>query len=141
MILKNKGVLDSTMLKVVAKVLKNNTSGVKGFKLKTPNGVATVTYKEIIQFVETLSEEMANGNYDELRKCSTCGNFNHPGRKGGKGWCFPKEFTSFRKVNDYCSGWIPMTKEQEYLRRKSNEFGALQTKRAGNGSEDSKQSP
>lgn len=138
MILKNKGVLDSTMLKIVARVLKNNTSGVKGFKLKTSNGVATVTYKEIIQFVETLANEMDKGNYDELHKCATCSKFSYPGKKGGKGCCFPKEFTSFRSVDDHCSLWEPMTKEQEYVRRKVNEFGSLQTKRAGDGSEDSK---
>lgn len=141
MILKDKGVLDSTMMKVVARVLKNNTSGVKGFKLKTLRGVVNVTYDEIVQFVETLAEEMSKGNYDKLRKCDTCGNFSYPGRKGAKGCCFPKEFTSFRKTEDYCSQWIPMNAEQKYIRRRmleSNEFGTLQTQRAGDGSENSK---
>lgn len=141
MILQNKGVLDSTMLRVVARVLKNNTSGVKGFKLKALHGSTTVTFDEIVKFVETLADEIAKGNYDELRKCATCGNFSYPGKKGGNGCCFPKEFSSSRKVDDYCSRWLPMTKEQEYTRKKVkelNEFGALQTKRAGNGSADSK---
>ena len=115
------------MMKIVAKILKNNTSGVKGFKLKTLKGPATVTYEEIIQFVEILAEEMAKGNYDELRKCETCGNFSYPGKLGTRGSCFPKEFTSFRKLTDYCSGWVPMTKEQENTRRSVREFH-IQTK-------------
>ena len=140
MILKNKGVLDSTLLKMVAKVLKENPR-TKGFKVKTIRGVATITHEELIQFVEALAEEIKQGNYDQLNKCETCGNFSHPGKRGAKGCCFPKNFTSFRKVTDYCSNWTPMTEEQKYIRRKTNEqFGQLQTKRAGDGSKNSKKS-
>ena len=139
MILKDKGVLDSTMLKIVAKVLKTNTSGVKGFKLKTLKGPTTVTFEEVIQFVETLADEMSKGNYAELKKCETCGNYSYPGKKGARGTCFPKEFTSFRRVDEHCSQWVPMTKEQEYTRRKVREFFTLQTKRTGDGSEDSQE--
>jgi hypothetical protein len=138
MILENKGVLDNILLKMVAKVLKDSPR-TKGFKIKTLDGVVTITHEELIQFVEKLAEEIAKGNYDKLSKCSTCGNFSYPGRKGGRGWCSPKNFTSFRKKDDYCSQWIPMTEEQKYVRRKLDEqFGQLQTKRAGNGSKNSR---
>lgn len=140
MILKEKGILDSTMVKIIAKILRDNPQ-TKGFKVNTLKGTVVLTYEEIVKFAETLSEEMNKGNYDEIRKCSTCGNFSYPGRKGAKGCCFPKEFTSFRKVNDYCSQWVPMTTEQQYIRRRMNELRTLQTERAGDGSEDSKESP
>lgn len=138
MILENKGVLDNTLLKMVAKVLKD-TPRTKGFKVKTLDGVVTITYEELIQFVEKLAEEIANGNYDQLNKCATCGYYSYPGKKGGKGWCCPKNFTSSRRNDDYCSQWTPMTAEQEYIRRKvDGQFGQLQTKRAGNGSKNSR---
>lgn len=138
MILEDKGVLDSTMLKIVAKILRENPPRQKGFKVKTLEGTAVVTQQDILYFVSALADEVQKGNYEQLKKCETCGNFGYPGRKGEKGWCSPKTPTSFRKVNDHCSQWIPMTKEQEYTRRKlRGELGTLQTKRAGNGSKDS----
>lgn len=139
MILKKKGVLDSTVLKMVSRVLKETTPTRKGFKVKTLRGEAVVTHEELIQFVDKLAEEIQQGNYDKLRKCETCGNFGYPGRKGAKGWCSPKDYSSFRKPEDYCSQWIPMTEQQKHTRRVlRGESGTLQTERAGNGSKDSK---
>ena len=137
MIFSDKRIDDSTMLRLIAKILRGNTDKVKGFKVKTINGVALLPYDDVIKFVETLAEEMAEGNYDEINRCETCGNFGYPGKRGAPGWCSPKGNTPNKNLKDYCSGWIPMTEQQEYTRRKINEFTPLQTQRAGDELEDS----
>ena len=137
MIFSDRGIDDSTMLRLIAKILRGNTDKVKGFKVKTFNGVALLPYEDVIQFAETLATEMAEGNYEKLQRCETCGNFSYPGKKGAPGWCTPKNYDHTKNTTDYCSGWTPMTEQQEYTRRKVNELGPLQTQRAGDGSEDS----
>lgn len=122
MVLKDKGVSDTTMLKIIAKVLKDHSASIKGFKLKVSGEVVTVTPEDMIQFAEGLKEELSQGDYVKICRCSTCGNFNYPGKKGERGWCMPKETTSFRKTTDYCSGWTPMTEQQANTRRKINEY-------------------
>ena len=124
MILKDKGISDSTMLSLITKLLKRDTT-TKGFKVKGVDGVQPVTYAEVIQFVETLSQQVREGTYREIHKCDTCRYFSGP-PSGSRGACFPENFTSSRVKNDYCSGWAPMTPEQEQTRRKINAL--MQTK-------------
>lgn len=137
MIFSDKGVDDSTMLKLIAKILRGNTDKVKGFKVKTINGVVLIPYDDVIKFADTLAEKMAEGDYNEINPCETCGNFGYPGKIGAPGWCSPKGNSHSKNLKDYCSGWTPMTEQQEYTRRRLNEFTSLQTQRAGNESEDS----
>lgn len=114
MIFRDKGIPDSTVLKVVATLLKRGEA-TKGFRVKTLHGKRVLTHDEVIQFVEELAQRLDEGSYGAIRRCSTCGNFNRSGKANTRGWCSPKEFTSFRKTNEYCSRWIPMTPEQQYL--------------------------
>lgn len=128
MLFKNKGVSDSTVLKIVSKILRDNES-TKGFRVSTSKGKATLTYAEIIKFVDALAERLADGRYGVIRRCDTCGNFSRSGRKGRKGWCSPKDCNLYRANDEYCSKWIPMTKEQQYTKEVINEhFKSSQTK-------------
>ena len=115
MILKDKDIPDSTVLKLVSTLLRRSQAG-KGFRLKTKKGEKTLTYDEVIAFVDELAERMNRREYIKVRRCDTCGNFNRPGIKGGLGCCFPKNFTCSRLSTDYCSGWIPMSEEQRRLK-------------------------
>lgn len=124
MILKEKGIPDSTMLSLVAKLLRRDTT-TKGFKVKGVDGVQPVTYDEVVQFVETLSQQVKEGQYREVNHCDTCRYFSGT-PMGSRGACFPDNFTSSRVKKDFCSGWTPMTPEQEQTRRKINAL--LQTK-------------
>lgn len=120
MILKDKDIPDSTVLKLVSKLLARNKAG-KGFRLKTKKGDKTITYDEVIDFVDKLAEHLQRREYIRVRRCDTCGNFNRPGLKGGRGCCFPKDFTCSRVSTDYCSGWIPMSAEQKRLKEAIDE--------------------
>lgn len=120
MILKDKGIPDSTVLKLVSKLLARGQYG-KGFKLKTKNGERTMTYDEVIAFVDALAERMKHNEYAVIHRCDTCGNFSRPGVKGKRGCCFPKKHTCFRYPTDYCSGWQPMSEEQKRLKEALDE--------------------
>lgn len=115
MILKNQGISDETALKLVFKVLKRNQS-IKGFKVNTKKGEKTITFDELLKFVEDLANSLSEGSYGEIRHCNTCGNFSRSGTKGQRGWCCPDTHTSFRNNKDYCSGWKPMTEEQKHIK-------------------------
>lgn len=117
MLLREKGIPDATVLKLVSKLLKRNPSS-KGFRIKVRNGTETLTYDEVVKFVDNLASQLASGGYGEIRRCDTCGNFSRPGARGMRGWCFPKERTSFKDTKDYCSGWIPMDEQQKYIRER-----------------------
>ena len=134
MLMKEKGIPDKTMMLLIAKLLKRDTS-TKGFKVKGVDGIQPVTYSEVIQFAEELAQRMSQGEYLQINKCSTCGNFDAP-PKGARGACFPKNPTCSRTKNDYCSSWIPLDESQKYFRRKMDE---LQSKRVGDDSENSPQ--
>ena len=133
MILKDKGIPDSTMLSLVVKLLKRDTT-TKGFKVKGVDGVQPIAYAEVIQFMETLAQQVREGSYKEVHHCNTCKYFDGSPRSN-RGACFPENFTSSRRRTDYCSGWVPMTPEQVQMRRKINEL--LQGKRAGDDTQDS----
>lgn len=129
MLFKNKGIPDATAVRLLVKVLKDNPSPVKGFKVNTSEGKKTVTYGELIKFAEALALRLDDGRYGVIRRCDTCGNFSRSGKMGKRGWCRPKEHSLFRNKTDYCSGWIPMTPEQRQVKEKVNEhFRTLQTK-------------
>ncbi len=134
MLMKKKGIPDKTMMSLITKLLKRDTT-TKGFKIKGVDGVQPVAYSEVVQFAERLTQLIAQGEYAQINKCDTCGNFDAAPRSS-KGCCFPKNPTCSRTKKDYCSNWIPMDESQKYFRRKIHE---LQTKRAGDGSEDSTQ--
>lgn len=125
MILRSKSISDAKALKMVAKLLRKHPSN-KGFRLKTITGDKTVTYDELIEFVEELAKRLAEGSYQEVYTCNTCGNYSRSGKYANLGACFPKEFTSTRKSTDYCSGWVPMDKEQQRTKESMDEhFGKL----------------
>ena len=133
MLLKDKGITDSTMLSLVAKLLKRDTT-TKGFKVKGVDGVQPVTYAEVIQFVETLAQCMREGSYREVRLCMNCRYFDKA-PLSPTGRCYPDDTLRTKAKNDYCSGWAPMTPEQVYTRRRIHEL--LQGKRVGDDPEDS----
>lgn len=123
MILSDKNVADSKALKMVAKLLKKQPSA-KGFKLKTNKGEQIVTPDELIQFVETLAEKLDAGDYGEIHRCDTCGNFSRSGKRKDVGACFPKTYTATRLTTDHCSGWTPMDAEQRHIKERMDEhFG------------------
>lgn len=115
MILKDKDIPDSTVLKLVSTLLKRNQSS-KGFRLKTKKGERTMTYDEVVAFVDELAARMKRGEYARVHRCDDCGNFNRPGAKGARGCCFPKNPTCSRSKTDFCSSWTPMTAEQRQLK-------------------------
>lgn len=127
MLFKKKGISDATVLKIVAKILKNNPPS-KGFKVKTPRGSQTLTAEEIVRFVEALAARLDDGRYGVIRRCDTCGNFSRSGKASKRGWCSPKEHSSFKNKTDYCSNWIPMTAEQKHIKERIDEHRKLQTK-------------
>ena len=127
MLFKKKGIPDATVLKIVAKILKNNPPS-KGFKVKTSQGMQTLTPEEIVRFVEALAARLDDGRYGVIRRCDTCGNFSRSGKANQRGWCSPKERTLFKHKNEYCSNWIPMTAEQKHIKERINEHQKLQTK-------------
>lgn len=132
MLMKKKGIPDKTMMSLITKLLKRDTT-TKGFKVKGVDGVQPVAYSEVVHFAERLTQLIAQGEYVQINKCDTCGNFDAAPRSS-KGACFPKNPTCSRTRKDYCSHWKPLDESQEYYRRRMNE---LQAKRAGNGSKDS----
>jgi hypothetical protein len=136
MILKDKGIPDSTMMSLIAKVLKRDTT-TKGFKVKGVDGIQAIAYSEVVQFAEELAHLMKKNDYKRVRTCETCRYFNSAPRNS-RGVCFPENITSSRLKTDYCSGWKPMTPEQEQLRRKINEL--IQAKRVRDDSENSSES-
>lgn len=115
MILRDKDIPDSTVLKLVSTLLKRNQSS-KGFRLKTKKGERTMTYDEVVAFVDELAEKLKRGEYTRVHRCDECGHYSRPGAKGERGCCFPKHITSFRNKTDYCSGWTPMSAEQRQLK-------------------------
>lgn len=126
MLFKKKGIPDATVLRVVARILKNNH---QGFKVKTSQGIKTLTPEEIIRFVEALAARLDDGRYGVIRRCDTCGNFSRSGKASQRGWCSPKERTLFKHKNEYCSNWIPMTAEQKHIKERIDEHHkSLQTK-------------
>lgn len=127
MILDDKDIQDATVLKLVSKLLRKNQS-TRGFRLKTKRGERTLTYNEVIQFVDELATRLGDGRYGVIRRCDTCGNFSRPGNPKSKGYCFPKTHTSFRAKTDFCSRWTPMDANQKYIKEKIDEFESLQTK-------------
>lgn len=128
MILKNKGVNDSTVLKLVSFLLKKNQSG-KSYKVKTTEGTVTLKYEDIVGFVDELAKLLENGRYGVIHRCRTCGNFNPSGKGGKRGWCQPQNRSLFRNVTDHCSNWVPMTKEQRQIKEVlDGHFKSLQTK-------------
>ena len=128
MILRDKDIPDATLLKLVYKLLEKNQS-TRGFKMKTRKGQRTITYDELLQFIDTLAKQLDSGGYGEIRRCDTCGNFSRSGKSNKRGWCFPKKHTSFRDKTDYCSGWIPMDEKQQHIKERMDEhFETLQTK-------------
>lgn len=120
MLYKNKGIPDATVLRLVSKLLRSHQSN-KRFRVKTKSAEGTLTYDEVIRFVDELAKRVDDGRYGEIHRCDTCGNFNRSGKLGKRGWCSPKEYTSFRNKTDHCSNWIPMTQEQKQIREKINE--------------------
>ena len=134
MILRDKGIPDGTMLSLVSKLLKRDTT-TKGFKVKGVDGVQPITYAEVVRFVEELTQLVREGTYAEIHMCETCKHFSSS--KGSRGVCFPDTFTSSRLRTDYCSGWEHMTEDQARLRRKISE---LQAKRVGDDAEGSVES-
>lgn len=128
MVTKNQVVPDATMLKLVAKLLKDNKSTRK-FKVHSKNVERVVTYDDLVQFVDELAKKLDSGSYGAIRRCKTCGNFSSPGQKGRKGYCRPDEGNQYKSCSDYCSGWKPMTQEQRRTREIMYErFETLQTK-------------
>lgn len=129
MLFKNKGISDATAVRLLVKVLKDNPSPARGFKVNTSKGKKTVSYEELIKFAEALAVRLEDGRYGVIRRCDTCGNFSRSGKVGQRGWCSPKEHTLFKHKNEYCSKWIPMTPEQKRIKETVNEhFKSLQTK-------------
>ena len=140
MLFKSKGIPDATVLKIVSKILKDSTP-TKAFRVNTSDGKKTLSYEEIIKFIDALAVRLEDGRYGVIRRCDTCGNFSPSGQKGRRGCCSPKEHTLFREPTEYCSKWVPMTKEQKHIKEVlDGHFKSLQTKRAGDGSEDSSES-
>lgn len=128
MILANKEISDATALKMVSKLLRRSQP-TKGFRVKTRSGEKTLTYDELLQFVDDLATRLDEGSYGVIHRCDTCGNFSRPGRINQRGCCFPKKLTSFRNREDFCSMWIPMDENQKYLKEKMDGyFKSLQTK-------------
>lgn len=128
MILKHKDISDATALKMVSTLLRKQQSS-KGFKVNTRKGTRTVTYDELIKFVDVLAKRLDSGRYCEVHRCTTCGNFNRSGKTNKRGWCFPQEHTSTRLSTDYCSRWVPMTEQQKHIKERMDEhFESLQTK-------------
>lgn len=125
MLFNNKGISDATVLRLVSKILQKNQTA-KGFKIKTNNGYQTLTYDEVVKFIDALAVRLDDGRYGAIRRCDTCGNFSRSGQRGKRGWCSDSHRGLFRGKADYCSGWIPMTDDQKRLRRTINE--RLQTK-------------
>lgn len=115
------------VLKLVSTLLKRNPA-CKGFKLKTKKGYKTMTFDEVVAFVDELADSMKRNEYIAVRRCDTCGNFSRAGVRGARGSCFPKHFTSFRHNDDFCSGWTPMSEEQKRLKEALNERFKIQTK-------------
>lgn len=128
MLFKSKGISDATVLRLVAQILKKNQTA-KGYKVKTKDGEQRLTAEEVVKFVQALATRLDDGRYGVIRRCDTCGNFSRSGKMGKRGWCHPKEHSLFRNRTDYCSGWIPMTPEQQHIKERVNEhFKSLQTK-------------
>lgn len=130
MLFKNKGISDATVLRIVSKILKENPS-TKGFRVNTSEGKKTLSYEEIIKFIDALAVRLEDGRYGVIRRCDTCGNFSRSGKMGKRGWCHPKEHSQFRDKGDYCSKWIPMTPDQKRIKETINEHfksQSLQTK-------------
>lgn len=105
---------NKTLMKLAAQIVRK--SGSKKYKV---NGTL-ITTEEIVEQLIKVSEGFEKGKYQRIKLCKTCGNFSYSG-KGGRGCCFPKNFTCSKSSTDFCSGWTPMTAEQKEVRRKVNE--------------------
>lgn len=126
MLFKKKCIQDDTAIRLVAHILKKQPS--KSYKVKTSNGDRVVSTEELVKFLEALAERLHDGRYGVIRRCDTCGNFSRSGKLGKRGWCSPKKHSLFRDKTDYCSGWIPMSPEQEHIKERIDEhFESLQT--------------
>lgn len=120
MILKHTEVRDATVAKLVAKLLRKNPPSVQKFKIKTRFGDKVITYEDILQFMDTLSAKLDSGDYEDIRRCDTCGNFSRSARSP-KGWCSPSNRDFYKDKRAYCSDWIPMSEQQKYVREVLNE--------------------
>lgn len=138
MIMSKKGIPDTTMLKLVSKILKRADLP-KGFKIKGKWDTKTITREELIEFVEALTEELDKGGYGVINRCATCGNYGHPGRKDRKGLCPSHDGSNLKYMSDFCSYWKPMTKEQIKVRESIDELFKPQNERIGDVSEDNQQ--
>jgi hypothetical protein len=123
MILEEKNISDVRALKMVARLLKRQPPG-KGFRIDTENGAKRITCEELVEFIYELAKRLEEGRYQEVKTCDTCGNYSRSGKYANRGACFPKEYTSSRKSTDHCSGWVPMDKDQQFIKEKMDEhFG------------------
>lgn len=138
MIMHQKSIPDATLLRLVSKVLKRADLP-KGFKIKGKWDTKTITCEELVEFVDALAEELSTGGYGVIRRCCTCGNYGHPGRKSMRGLCPSHEGSNLKYMDDFCSYWKPMTKEQTTTRERIDELFKSQNERAGDVSEDSQQ--
>lgn len=138
MIMHQKGIPDTTLLKLVSKILKKADLP-KGFKIKGRWDTKTITREELIEFVDALTEELNTGGYGVIRRCQTCGNYGHPGRKSMRGLCPSHEGSNLKYIDDFCSYWKPMTKEQIRVRESIDELFKSQNERIGDVPEDSRQ--
>lgn len=140
MLIKNRWVSDKTMLKLIAQILRKFPLS-KGYKITTEQGVEKILSEEVIQFTEDLAEAFYKGDYGEINRCKTCGNFDPSYCGRGRGWC--SEFVGYHTARDFCSSWIPQTEQKRELIRRitidenRKELEKLQAKRAGNVSKDS----
>lgn len=120
MVLKEKGIPDSTMLKLVTKIVKKSQTA-KGYRIKLPEGDVRVTAEEVVLFLEGLSNSVSGKSPEQIRYCETCGNFSRSGKIGKRGWCSPSKLSAFKNNTDYCSGWVPMSPEQKKIKEKIDE--------------------
>lgn len=137
MILFEKGIPDTTIMKLVSKLLRRSNLP-KGFKIKTLSGVQTITSEELIGFVDSLAEGLEKGDYGVIRRCDTCGNYGHPGRKNKRGLCPSHEGSFLKYPTDFCSSWKPMTKEQQKMKERIDEVFKIQNERSRNAPKSSK---
>ena len=110
--LKDKWIPDKTMLKLAAKIVSSKPTGAKGYRVKTPRGIETVTIEEVSQFLTELAEKVAVGEYGPMHLCKTCGKFSRAWCKGGRGYC-SGHMSGYKTSSDFCSEWTPNNEQQQ----------------------------
>ena len=108
------GVPVSTLMKLAAHIIKNNSTSAN-FNISKKGKSIRVSRKTIVECLEASAKCMSEGGFAIVRICDSCEHYGRSGKMGSKGWC-SSEYNRSKCKDDYCSDWKPMSEQQRHIK-------------------------